>query len=181
MLNFYQINEDSEIRTCDRLVIKALIPYQRTNSIQKLKLLGDVSRYDLYHSLTIIFTNFFWCPFFFTRIIFTYWSCALLCYYIIHGLYLARLIISPKLTNIKNSTQEICSSLTVRTHGTHILTALYFIRTPACRHGMRELSSLTEKLKLIGQISYVHVSRRNHLTLGHMGTTYQIFTLGPCI
>jgi hypothetical protein len=131
--------------------------------------------------ILLILQTFFYAPFLLMRIIFTCWSCALLCYYIIHGLYLARLIISPKLTNIKNSTQEICSSLTVRTHGTHILTALYFIRTPACRHGMREMSSLTEKLKLIGQISYVHVSQRNHLTLGHMGTTYQIFTLGPCI
>ena len=30
VLNFYQINDDSEIRTRDRLVIKALIPYQET-------------------------------------------------------------------------------------------------------------------------------------------------------
>ena len=92
----------------------------------------------------------------------------MLCYYIIHGLYLARLTISPKLTNIKYSTQEIYSSLTVRTHGTHILTALYFIRTPACRHGMRESSSFTEELKLIWQITYLHVSRGDHLTLERM-------------
>jgi len=30
LLNFYQINEDGEIRTRDRMVIKALIPCQRT-------------------------------------------------------------------------------------------------------------------------------------------------------
>jgi hypothetical protein len=47
VLNFYQINRDNEIRTHDCLVIKALIPCQRTNSTQKLKLLGKVSRYDL--------------------------------------------------------------------------------------------------------------------------------------
>ena len=52
MLNFYQINRDCEIRTRDRLVIKALIPCQRTISTQKLKLLGEVSRNDLYYSLT---------------------------------------------------------------------------------------------------------------------------------
>ena len=52
MLNFYQINGDGEIRTRDRLVIKALIPYQITNSTQKLKLLGEVPGYDLYYSLT---------------------------------------------------------------------------------------------------------------------------------
>jgi hypothetical protein len=39
---FYQINRDGEIRTRDRLVIKVLIPCQRTNSTQKLKLLGEV-------------------------------------------------------------------------------------------------------------------------------------------
>jgi len=50
---FYQINKDVEIRTCDCLVIKALIPCKRIISIQKLKLLGDVSRYDLYYSLTL--------------------------------------------------------------------------------------------------------------------------------
>ena len=53
MLNFYQINGDGKIRTRDRLVIKALIPYQRTISTQKLKLLGKVSGYDLYYSLTV--------------------------------------------------------------------------------------------------------------------------------
>jgi hypothetical protein len=42
VLNFYQINENGEIRTRDRLVIKALIPCQRINSTQKLKLLGEV-------------------------------------------------------------------------------------------------------------------------------------------
>ena len=52
MLNFYQINKDGEIRTRDHLVIKALIPYQRTISTKKLKLLGEVSWYDLYYSLT---------------------------------------------------------------------------------------------------------------------------------
>ena len=52
VLNFYQINRDDEIRTRDRLVIKALIQCQRTISTQKLKLLGEVSRYDLYYSLT---------------------------------------------------------------------------------------------------------------------------------
>jgi hypothetical protein len=50
-LIFYQINEDSKIRTRDRLVIKTLIPCQKTNSIKKLKLLSEVSRYDLYYSL----------------------------------------------------------------------------------------------------------------------------------
>jgi hypothetical protein len=52
MLNFYQINEDGEIRTRDHLVIKALIPCQRTISTKKLKLLGEVPGYDLYYSLT---------------------------------------------------------------------------------------------------------------------------------
>jgi hypothetical protein len=32
MLNFYQINKDSEMRIRDRLVIKTLILYQITNS-----------------------------------------------------------------------------------------------------------------------------------------------------
>jgi len=50
-LIFYQINEDSKIRTRDRLVIKTLIPCQKTNSIKKLKLLSEVSRYDLYYFL----------------------------------------------------------------------------------------------------------------------------------
>ena len=52
VLNFYQINGDGEIRTRDRLVIKALIPCQRTISTQQLKLLGEISGYDLYYSLT---------------------------------------------------------------------------------------------------------------------------------
>ena len=51
MLNFYQINEDSEIQTRDRLVIKTLIPYQRINSTQKLKLLNKILEYNLYYSL----------------------------------------------------------------------------------------------------------------------------------
>ena len=51
MFNFYQINENSEIRTRDRLVIKALIPCQKTISTQKLKLLGEFSKYNLYYSL----------------------------------------------------------------------------------------------------------------------------------
>jgi hypothetical protein len=52
VLNFYQINGNDEIQTHDRLVIKALIPCQRTNSTQKLKLLGEVLEYNLYYSLT---------------------------------------------------------------------------------------------------------------------------------
>jgi hypothetical protein len=32
VLNFYQIDGDGEIRTRDRLIIKALIPCQITNS-----------------------------------------------------------------------------------------------------------------------------------------------------
>jgi len=55
MLNFYQINEDGEIRTRDHLVIKALIPCQRTISTKKLKLLGEVPGYDLYYSLTQLY------------------------------------------------------------------------------------------------------------------------------
>ena len=51
VLNFYQINKDDEIRTRDRLVIKALIQYQRTISTQKFKLLSKVPRYDLNYSL----------------------------------------------------------------------------------------------------------------------------------
>ena len=35
------------------MVIKALIPYQRTISTQKLKLLGEVPGYDLYYSLLL--------------------------------------------------------------------------------------------------------------------------------
>jgi hypothetical protein len=53
VLNFYQINGDDEIRTRDRLVIKALISYQRTISTQKFKLLGKVLEYNLYYSLTL--------------------------------------------------------------------------------------------------------------------------------
>ena len=52
MLNFYQINEDDKIRIRDRLVIKGVIPCQKTNSIQKLKLLGEIPRYDLYYFKT---------------------------------------------------------------------------------------------------------------------------------
>jgi hypothetical protein len=51
MLNFYQINRNGEI-THNYLVIKALILCQRTSSTQKLKLLGEISRYDLYYSLS---------------------------------------------------------------------------------------------------------------------------------
>jgi hypothetical protein len=53
VLNFYQINEDGEIRTRDRLVIKTLIPCHKTISTQKFKLLSEISGYDLYYSLTI--------------------------------------------------------------------------------------------------------------------------------
>jgi hypothetical protein len=53
LIFFYQINRDGEIRTRNRLVIKALISCQRTNSTQKLKLLGEVLGYDLYYSLTL--------------------------------------------------------------------------------------------------------------------------------
>jgi hypothetical protein len=52
VLNFYQINEDDEIQTRYNLVIKALIPCERTISTQKLKLLDEISEYDLYYSLT---------------------------------------------------------------------------------------------------------------------------------
>jgi len=52
MLNFYHINGDGKIWTLDHLVIKTLIPCQRTISTQKLKLLGEVSGYELYYSLT---------------------------------------------------------------------------------------------------------------------------------
>ena len=52
MLNFYQINGDGEIRIRDHLVIKTLISYQRTISIQKLKFLGEVLKYNLYYFLT---------------------------------------------------------------------------------------------------------------------------------
>jgi hypothetical protein len=52
VFNFYQINKDGEIRTRDRLVIKALIPCQRTISTQKVKLLGEISGYNLYYFLS---------------------------------------------------------------------------------------------------------------------------------
>jgi hypothetical protein len=39
VFNFYQINGDGEIQTRDRLIIKTLIPCQRTNLTQKLKFL----------------------------------------------------------------------------------------------------------------------------------------------
>jgi hypothetical protein len=52
VLNFYQINRNGKIRTRNRLVIKVLIPCQRINSTQKLKLLDEISRYNLYYSLT---------------------------------------------------------------------------------------------------------------------------------
>ena len=55
MLNFYQINKDGNIQIRDRLVIKALIPCQRTISTQKFKLLGDVLGYNLYYSLKKFF------------------------------------------------------------------------------------------------------------------------------
>ena len=51
MCNFYQINRDSEIQTRDRLVIKTLIPYQRTISTEKFKLLSYVPIYNLYYYL----------------------------------------------------------------------------------------------------------------------------------
>ena len=50
MLIFYQINRDDEIRICDRLIIKALIPCQKNISTQKFKLLDEVLRYNLYYS-----------------------------------------------------------------------------------------------------------------------------------
>jgi hypothetical protein len=54
MLNFYQINGNGEIRTRDRLIIKALISCQRTILTQKLKLLDKILRYNyLYYYLTI--------------------------------------------------------------------------------------------------------------------------------
>ena len=51
ILNFYQINENGEIRTRDRLVIQTLIPYQRTILTQKIKLLDKILEYK-YYSLT---------------------------------------------------------------------------------------------------------------------------------
>jgi hypothetical protein len=67
VLNFYQINrgwwdsnswllshQGSDTMSRDRLVIKALMPCQRTISTQKLMLLDEVLGYDLYYSLTHI-------------------------------------------------------------------------------------------------------------------------------
>ena len=51
VFNFYQINRDGEIQTHNRLVIKALIPCQRTKLTKKLKLLGEILRYNLYYFL----------------------------------------------------------------------------------------------------------------------------------
>jgi len=51
MLKFYQIIRNDEIRTCDRLVIKALILYKKINSTQKFNLLNEISKYDLYYFL----------------------------------------------------------------------------------------------------------------------------------
>jgi aryl carrier-like protein len=53
VFNCYQINEDDKIWTRDRLVNYALIPCQIINLIQWLKLLGNVSIYNLYYSLTV--------------------------------------------------------------------------------------------------------------------------------
>jgi len=53
MLNFYQINRDCEIRTRDCLVIKALIPYKRTNSTKKFKFLGKILKYNLYYFIIV--------------------------------------------------------------------------------------------------------------------------------
>jgi len=52
VLNFYQINMNGKIRTLDRLIIKALIPYQRINSTKKFKLLNKILIYNLYYFLT---------------------------------------------------------------------------------------------------------------------------------
>jgi hypothetical protein len=55
MFNFYQINkDDDEIRTRNCLVIKALISYKITNSIQKFKRLNKILIYDLYYFLYLI-------------------------------------------------------------------------------------------------------------------------------
>ena len=51
MLNFYQINEDDEIQTRDRLIIKTLISRQRNY----IKVLDKIPKYDLYYSLTLVF------------------------------------------------------------------------------------------------------------------------------
>jgi hypothetical protein len=59
VINVYQINRDDEIRTRDRLIIKALILYQKTNSSQKFKPLGKVPEYNLYYFLTNKIPRFF--------------------------------------------------------------------------------------------------------------------------
>jgi hypothetical protein len=52
--------KNKEIWTCDRLVIKPVIPCQRIDSTQKFKLLDEVLRYDLYYSLiSFLFSWFF--------------------------------------------------------------------------------------------------------------------------
>jgi len=52
--------KNEEIWTCDRLVIKPVIPCQRIDSTQKFKLLDEVLRYDLYYSLiSFLFSWFF--------------------------------------------------------------------------------------------------------------------------
>jgi hypothetical protein len=61
VFNFYQINRDDEILIRDRLVIKALISYQRTISTQKFKLLNKALKYNLYYSIyvTDVFSFYF--------------------------------------------------------------------------------------------------------------------------
>jgi len=59
VFNFYKINEDSEIRTRDRLVIKILISCQKINSTQKFKLLDEIPRYDLYYFLKFLIKKYF--------------------------------------------------------------------------------------------------------------------------
>jgi hypothetical protein len=61
VFNFYQINRDDEILIRDRLVIKALISYQRTISTQKFKLLNKILKYNLYYSIyvTDVFSFYF--------------------------------------------------------------------------------------------------------------------------
>jgi len=53
MFNFYHINKDGEIQIHDRLVIKILISCQKIISIQKINMLGEILRYNLYYFLTI--------------------------------------------------------------------------------------------------------------------------------
>jgi hypothetical protein len=57
VLNFYQIIRNGKIQTRDRLFIKALILYKKTNSTKKLKLLDEVSKYDLYYFITTTALN----------------------------------------------------------------------------------------------------------------------------